>query len=96
MNESGIPSQIPNGNETDTPSGIPIDSIAEQPDVAAIAGARAFERGGEIEIAAGRHDGEHVISPCFLVEIHSEEIAGLIRKHGIDPGDEFLTRLVLS
>ena len=36
MNESGIPSQIPNGNETDTPSGIPIDSIAEQPDVAAL------------------------------------------------------------
>lgn len=62
----------------------------------AIAGPRAFERGGDIKIAARCHDGEHIIPPCFLVEIHGEEIAGLVREHGIDPGDEFLSGFVFS
>ena len=68
----------------------------KHPDVTTIAGARALECGGDFQ-AATRFDGrQHILPPRVLVEIHGEEITGLIGKHRIDAGGEILSRRVLA
>ena len=62
----------------------------------ALAGARAFQRGGDFKPAAGLHHRPYVVLPAVLVEVHGEEMAAFVGKHRIDPGDEFLARLVLA
>ena len=62
----------------------------------ALAGARAFKRGGDFKAAAGFHHRPHVVLPAVLVEVHGEEMAAFVGEHRIDPGDEFLARLVLA
>lgn len=73
------------------------DGIGEEkPDVPALAGPRAFESGGDFQGFAGFHHRPHVVLPRLLVEIHGEEIAGLVGEQRVDAGDKFVSRGVLA
>lgn len=60
----------------------------EEPEVAAISRARAFEGCGDVFLTAGGEVGEGIVGPTFAIEIDGEEVAGFIEKHGVDPHDK--------
>ena len=66
----------------------------EHPDVTAIAGARAFERGRHPELAARRKECERIARPAFVVEVDGEEAARLVEQQRIDAGDEVTPAVV--
>jgi hypothetical protein len=70
--------------------------VEENPDVCAVAGARTFQRGRDLQVAACLPKRLGVLSPPVLVEIDRQEKAGFVRKHRIDAQDEGLALVILA
>ena len=64
--------------------------------MAAVAGTRALEGGGDFEFSAGVENGENVLLPRGFIEIDGEEIAGLVQQHWIDACDEWFAQCIMT
>jgi hypothetical protein len=68
----------------------------EEPHVTALAGARALDGGGKIQLTARLRERRRILPPASLVEIRRQEEARLVEEHRIHPGHERLARVVVS
>lgn len=70
--------------------------LEKEPNMPTAARTRAFERGVETQLAAGLEKRSGVIAPPGLVEINGEKEAGFVEEQRINPGDEWLTTLIVA
>ena len=68
--------------------------LEEYPDMPAVAGARTFQRGGNGAFTAGVEIGQSIGGPRPTVEIHRDEVAGLVKEHWVDTHHERLALIV--
>ena len=68
--------------------------LEEQPNVPAIARARSLQSGRHVHAAARIQDGPRIFPPMRLVEIGSQEEAGLVLQHGVDAHHEITARII--
>src|SRR5215831_15403254 len=66
----------------------------EQPDVAAVAGARPLECGRNSELATLGQECESVARPALVVEVDGEKAAGVVEQQRIDTSDEITAATV--
>src|SRR5664280_3025148 len=68
----------------------------EDPNMAAISRARAFQGRWHVQLLACIEKRAGVVSPCLLIEIHSEEPAGFVWKEGINANGFFPKEMILN
>src|ERR1017187_6678103 len=68
----------------------------EDPNMAAISRARAFQGPWHVQLLACIEKRAGVVSPCLLIEIHSEEPAGFVWKEGINANGFFPKEMILN
>ena len=62
----------------------------------AFAGAGYFQRGGNIALPAGEQHGAGVIAPLRLIEVHCQEMAGVVGKKRVNPKRLFTGQVVIE
>ena len=73
------------------------DGIREkEPDVCPVSRSGPFEGEGQTVFPAGSGEGKGPVLPAVPVKVHSQKVAGLVEKHGIDAHDEVLAPCVPS
>src|ERR1700730_17187356 len=70
--------------------------VEENPDVRAVAGARTFQRGRDIQVTAGFPKRASVFAPPPFIEVDCQEETGLVLQHRIDAHDEILALIVVA
>jgi hypothetical protein len=66
----------------------------EQPDVAAVAGARPLECCRNSELATCGQECERVARPALIVEVNGEKAAGVVEQQRIDTSDKITAAVV--
>jgi hypothetical protein len=66
----------------------------EQPDVAAVSGARPLECCRNSELAACGQECERVARPALVVEVNGEKAAGVVEQQRIDTSDKITAAIV--
>src|SRR5271166_2073828 len=68
----------------------------EDPNMAAISRARAFQCRWHVQLLARIEKGAGVVGPCFLIEIHGEKPTGLVREQRVNANSFFSEEMILN